>query len=70
MMNAGGLDHAIRGGSPGGHLRTARVEVAQEPPAPKKASAAQLKRDGEDARIKAEINACDPAGIAEWGSRA
>lgn len=40
--------------------------VAQEPPAPKKASAAQLKRDGEDARIKAEINACDLAGIAEW----
>lgn len=30
------------------------------------ASAAQLKRDGEDARIKADIESCDLAGIAEW----
>ena len=55
-------------------VRVVSVE-GREPPAdvvmidaqpPKKASAAQLKRDGEDARIKAEINSCDLAGIAEW----
>jgi hypothetical protein len=30
------------------------------------ASAAQLKREGEDARIREDINGCDLSGIAEW----
>jgi hypothetical protein len=45
---------------------TAAVADMRDVTPPKRASAAQLKRDGEDARIKAEINACDLTGLVEW----
>lgn len=42
----------------------ANVEDPEAPP--KRLSAAELKRNGEDAKIKGDINQCNLAGLLEW----